>query len=107
MGDLKTIGLTASDSDELNESTKAMLFGVLAELAWPIIDNYKSDLYHDARWIDELTGPATFYFSPRESGTWLSEEPWWMETTGYNDPTYELTLRRQRFSWVVDLEEVL
>lgn len=54
----------------------SMVFGVLADLAWPILDAYRSDLYWDAMWLNTNV-PAdadefAFLFSVDESGTSIS-----------------------------------
>lgn len=49
----------------------AQLFGVLADLAWTRVEHYRSDLYHDARWLDRwVHGPAdVFYWGADDCGT--------------------------------------
>lgn len=57
----------------------APLFGHLADLAAPHLTNYRSDLYHDVRWLDRhaiecaLTGEP-FWFVVRASGTHIGTE---------------------------------
>jgi hypothetical protein len=56
--------------EEINESVKALLFGLLADLAWDTVKEYRSDLYHDAKWIQEhVEGPCGFFFAFADSGT--------------------------------------
>lgn len=56
--------------EEGQRSIRALLFGLIADLAWPIVEHYRSDLYHDAHWITEhVNGPGTFYFACDEWGT--------------------------------------
>src|SRR5262245_27163357 len=51
-------------------SIRALFFGTLANLAWPIVEHYRSDLFHDARWIaDYVNGPMVLYFACDEWGT--------------------------------------
>jgi len=55
-------------------SIRALLFGALVDRAILVVQHYRSDLFHDALWIDEfVTGPTTFDYVVRESGTNLGE----------------------------------
>jgi hypothetical protein len=52
-----------------------LVFGELANLAWPIVIHYRSDLYHDAQWLkDNLQVGVPFYYGVRDTGTdiWLT-----------------------------------
>lgn len=60
---------------ELVGVAKAALFGELVTLATPVLVSYRSDLFHDAVWIDGLTGPCTLYWSVRATGTCISSDP--------------------------------
>ena len=63
---LQTIG---ADNDNL-EVLRPRVFGILADIAWPVVNNYRSDLYHDAMWLnDYLSLNSYFYFSVDNSGT--------------------------------------
>lgn len=56
--------------DELGRSIKALLFGEMVKRATPVVEQYHSDLFHDALWINEtVTGPTTIDFLVRTSGT--------------------------------------
>jgi hypothetical protein len=49
---------------------RASLFGVLADLAWPHVEHYRSDLYHDAQWLEHyVQEPCEFYFGCDAWGT--------------------------------------
>lgn len=55
---------------EFNDSVRALLFGHMVKLAKPIVQEYQSDLYHDAMWLAEnVTGARTFEWLVRPSGT--------------------------------------
>lgn len=57
---------------EINDSVRALLFGVLLKEAWAVLEHYRSDLYHDANWIKkEIEGPCTFYWSCDGWGTYI------------------------------------
>ena len=54
------------------ESTpRALLFGAILDRAWPIVKEYRSDLYRDATQIREanLSPGKTYWFVVREWGT--------------------------------------
>lgn len=56
--------------EELQEPIRALLFGHMVKLAIPVVQEYLSDLYHEAHWIDEnVNGETTFEFLVRHSGT--------------------------------------
>lgn len=60
---------------EMSHTTiKSKTFGVLVELSESRITNYRSDLWHDALWIDKfVTGPTTFEWVVRDYGTHIGE----------------------------------
>jgi hypothetical protein len=66
------------DSDEYVVSLSARVFGYLAETAGPILEHYHSDLYHDARIIEQMVAdwdsemPLEFFWSLNNTGTSLS-----------------------------------
>ena len=63
---LHTLG-ASTDSIEV---LRPRVFGILADIAWPVVNNYRSDLYHDAMWLNEnLSVPDCFYFAVDKSGT--------------------------------------
>lgn len=71
------------------ESAHALIFGRLAELAFPVLTAYHSDLFHDALWIrDTVTGELfTFFWSVDQSGTALS-----LDNTGMRENAYRVTV---------------
>lgn len=69
---LHTLGSWTDSIDVL----RPRIFGILADIAWPVVYNYRSDLYHDAMWLNEnLSGPDCFYFAVDESGTSIGTDP--------------------------------
>jgi hypothetical protein len=60
-----------SGDDQVNDSVRALLFGVLADLSAPTVTRFRSDWFHDARWIGEhvTTAPCTFHYAWNDSGT--------------------------------------
>lgn len=59
-------------SDKLESPVLSGIFGEMVRRSAGIIEHYHGDLYHDARWIhDNVTGPCSFYWTPRECGTYV------------------------------------
>ena len=60
------------DWEEYKGSIRALTFGVMVELSDGVIQHYQSDLYHDAKWLEQnLVGPMSFEWVARESGTFI------------------------------------
>jgi hypothetical protein len=77
--------------DEINDSVRAALFGVLVELAAPVVEHYRGDLYHDVHWIDRhATGPLRFYYGVRDTGTGIGTDR-------------DLVVNHNTLAWQVDL----
>jgi len=76
---------------EAATTIRAGLFGVLANLAWPVVEQYRGDLFHDAGWLTRyVDGPTTFYFAVRECGTAIGTD---LDLVRYgNDRTYRVEL---------------
>jgi len=59
--------------DDIATGLRAKTFEVMLELA-ERVKHYRSDLYHDAMWLEErLTGPMQYDWIARESGTFIGE----------------------------------
>lgn len=58
---------------ELHFPIKSLLFGHMVKLATRVVHQYQSDLFHDAMWLNEQTGPVEFEWLIRPSGTNLNE----------------------------------
>lgn len=51
---------------------RANVFAHLLDLA-AVVTSHRSDLFHDALWIDRnVNGPTTFFYSVRDTGTWIA-----------------------------------
>ena len=95
--------LTSQTDDELDNSTKALFFGVLADLAWPIVENYRSDLYHDADFVRKLTGPTEFYYAAAPQGTSIGQTG---KDASYRGPdVWHIELVRDRYKWIARVTE--
>jgi hypothetical protein len=90
----------------INDSVRALLFGQLADLAFPVIQHYRSDLYHDARWIrDHVDGPGEFYFAVCDYGTSIGTDRYAVAQRGGHLYHVQLT-RDDRGSWFAIIDEV-
>jgi hypothetical protein len=55
---------------EAERTIRALLFGEMVKRAALTLEQYQSDLYHDATWVTEnVNGPTEFDFLVRPSGT--------------------------------------
>jgi hypothetical protein len=81
-----------SGDDQVNDSVRALLFGVLADLSAPTITRYRSDWYHDARWVREhvSSAPFTFHYAWNDSGTDIGADPTLVGT--YRENVVRVTL---------------
>lgn len=62
------------DFEDRGSTIKAKIFEVLVVLSEFRLKSYRSDLFHDALWLDKVAGPEVFCWSVRESGTYLGDE---------------------------------
>lgn len=61
--------------DHLSKRVRAKLFGVLVQLAAPVVEHYHGDLYHDVQWLDDhVNGPMYFYYGVRDTGTGIGTD---------------------------------
>ncbi len=82
---------------------RAHVFGALVQLASSIVQCYHSDLYHDAAWLSEhLTGPMSFYFGVRTSGTHIGTDHALIGPA--SDKTYRIELLREGGEWSIVVE---
>lgn len=110
---------------ELQSPIRALLFGVLADIAAPIVQRYRSDLYHDARYVAEhVNGVCEFQYCARENGTHIGTglaETLWHAAGGScesgtgshgalcRDTTarlFRVTLSEERGTWFATTEEI-
>lgn len=88
---------------------KSLLFGVLVDYAIPTLEHFRSDLYHDVKWI-EANVPTelgegeryTFYWGLDSWGTCIGEEP----SLQTRDIRYKVTVYCERGRWKVDMESL-
>jgi hypothetical protein len=109
----ETVRLTQGDFENEGDarSIRALLFGAMLDKAEPIVQHYRSDLYHDALWIDKhVNGEFTWYWMLRKHGTHvgtdLSDA---VAVFGRDDFNvyYKVTLVRDRLArWNVIFEEL-
>ncbi len=66
------IFLRGNDVRDLDQ-VPALVFGHLADLCAPVLQAFRSDLYHDAVWLQQnLTGQAvSFFFAYTDSSTFI------------------------------------
>lgn len=87
-----------------NHMPKSIIFGKLMDLAMPIVKTYRSDFFHDAKWLYDLPNESiVFYYTIRESGTWISK------TRDTVDPTYRITILKSEDgmrTWSFEAEQV-
>lgn len=83
-------------------SIRALLFGAMLERALPVVKEYRSDLFHDAHWLDtHVHGPAEFYWLVRHSGTNLNDGAivGVQIGTGSTSVFYRIALTEERGLW--------
>jgi hypothetical protein len=91
---------------DFGASVKGLLFAKLAEKAVPIVKHYLGDLYHDAAWLDaHVTGPCTFYYSVRLTGTSIGENASLVEIGAYKMWRVTLDHTASGF-WASDMTEI-
>lgn len=94
--------------DDAKSTVCATIFGKMVELAKDRVEHYRSDLYHDALWLDrELKGPMQFDWIARESGTFIGEivnhvkDDDWSKSVRYR---FDIRLEGDR-KWMLDIYE--
>lgn len=93
---------------ELRGSILPRIFGHMVTLASPVVKEYHSDLYHDARWLDEnVDGPMIVDYLVRTSGTNLGVSAQSMRSIGAPGGVYyTLTLHSaDNRVWTLDILE--
>lgn len=72
--DTRNLVYSNGNWDSVKSSVRCKTFGVMVELAEGKIESYRSDLYHDALWINEIVnGPMSFDWIVRDGGTFIGE----------------------------------
>jgi hypothetical protein len=85
--------------EEQLRGVRPMLCHHLFSLAWPVVKQFRGDLYHDALWVEKYinvdevgNGPVMhFYYGVREYGTAIGTNPEYIIRFG-NDLLYKVTL---------------
>lgn len=104
---MPTDGTHFLNTDEtFTESTRGQLFARLLDLAFPMVEHYKGDLYSDALWLGKyVDGPTVFFYGVRETGTHIGTDGDLIMP--YNRVTYRVEVKRERTAWVADISEVV
>lgn len=92
------------DWDEARTPVLALLFGELVKRAAPIVQEYQSDLFHDAAWLQgHVNGPTEFYWMARHSGTNMDGAAviWEQITTTEPRELYHVALTVDGGAWYV------
>jgi hypothetical protein len=110
-GTVETVRLTSGSFKEEGDarSIRALLFGAMLDRAELIVQHYRSDLFHDALWIEKhVTGEFSWYWMLRKHGTHvgtdLSDA---LAVFGRDDVNiyFKVTLTRDRTTaWCVTFE---
>jgi len=98
------------DFDTLRESLLPRIFGHMVQLATPIVHEFHGDLFHDAEWLRrEVTGPCSFDFLVRHSGTNLGASAMHMLAIGApGGVLYRLTVGMEdRGRWSLTVTKVV
>lgn len=109
-GTIETVPLTSGRFEHANESRslRALLFGAMLDRADGVVKHYRSDLFHDALWIEKfVAGEMTWYWMVRTYGTHIGTDLGAAYRTWGKDAdnvTYKMTLTQNRVSWVVSFE---
>ena len=93
-------------SESINDiGAQQTLFGELLKLAYPRVQHYHSDFYHDALWIKRyVTGEMEFYYGVREYGTHIGTDAHLI--SAHNDVAYKVSVVREDRVWYVVIDEV-
>lgn len=70
---VQEISLAGWGNDPIHVGVPQRVFGELLKLAIPTVENYHSDIYWDAMWLNETiqrgTEGLTFWYGVRDNGT--------------------------------------
>lgn len=95
------------DFDTLAESIRMRVYGHMIVLATPVVKEYHGDLLLDARWIEtNLTGPRSFLYTVRHSGTNLGSlaAPLALAINPNNAIMYGLSLYTEDREWYLRVD---
>jgi hypothetical protein len=86
-----------------NTMPRAIIFEKMMELALPIVKSYRSDLYHDAIFLENLENrPTVFYYMIRETGTTITDAPY----TAPGNTTFRITIENNDGDWSFGAERI-
>lgn len=99
-----TVHLYGRDEDFTSAKRPALaaLFGHMVKLTRPVTQNFVSDLYHDAHWLDEfITGETEFHWMARLNGTNIGESAIVQEHITFEEPRdlYHVRITNTRGQW--------
>jgi hypothetical protein len=86
-------------------TSPALIFDHLVRLAQPIMQDYHSDLFHDAMWLNEYVNniepgeSKTFYWYLADSHTHISAEPLPENCVSSKDHVFTFTVSMELASW--------
>lgn len=102
-----TIVSGASNWDDAKGTVRSAVFGEMVKLSRDRIKAYHSDLYHDAKWIDEyLVGVMQFDWICRESGTWCGDIVAGIKDDSYTDSRrYRFEVLENDRKWTLNVYE--
>jgi hypothetical protein len=95
-----------NSKDDVSEVAQRV-FGLLVEMAQPVVRCYYSDLYHDALWLkDYLQGKEfKFVWSVGECGTWITDDdPSTITWDMHRKDLYRVTVRVKKGSFTAEVE---
>lgn len=98
------------DWNSAQTTVRSSVFAKMLELARDRVKFYVSDLYHDALWLnEEVHGPTTFEWVPRESGTHIGETAKIVKDDDWADSArYRFEIREDgNQKWVLDTWELV
>lgn len=104
-----TTSLTYGEWEDISSSVRAFVFAEMVELARNRVQYYRSDLYHDALWLEKrLNGPMQIEWVARESGTFIGESATqvkledWPQAVRYR---FEILQEERLGRWVLNTYE--
>lgn len=89
------------DWDDVRTTARANTWALLAELAWPHLERFRSDLYHDAVVIEQaLHGATEFFYAVNPDGTEVTWDRQLAEMRAGDDGAlFIVTLRQVSTTW--------
>ncbi len=93
--------------EQIQPPVRSLLFGEMVRRAFHRLEQYQSDLYHDALWLERfVTGPTTFWWLVRDYGTHMSSDLGYFAhifaAHGSAGDFYRVDVRNDRGLWFAD-----